>query len=185
LATRQTIEYERKNSRSGKSKNSFIFTSTLFVFGAVLFCSMGFKFIRKSLDTDRNSGLLICGAFVSLICTATCLIYRLLNLIDYRLNLWRQHENALISLNGGTEDVIVEAIIIPELELRNVKWHVLGADHVERANDTALEDAPEAINRLNMDGTDHVLPLGIVNGGMRISLVETLVANPFDRCRAG
>jgi hypothetical protein len=51
------------------------------------------------------------------------------------------------TLNSRSENVVVEAIIIPELELRNVKWHVFSAHLVERADDTALEDRPEALNR--------------------------------------
>jgi hypothetical protein len=31
------------------------------------------------------------------------------------------------ALNRRSENVIVEAIIIPELELRNVEWHVFAA----------------------------------------------------------
>ena len=42
------------------------------------------------------------------------------------------------ALNRRSENVIVKAIIIPELELRNVKWHVFGADLVERVNDPAI-----------------------------------------------
>jgi hypothetical protein len=55
---------------------------------------------------------------------------------------------------------------------------------VERPDNPALEDAPETLNRLGVNGTNDVLPLGMVNGGVRIILVEALVANPIDRCRA-
>ena len=50
------------------------------------------------------------------------------------------------SLNRRSENVIVEAIVIPKLELCNVKWQVFGANLVESADDTALEYAPEALN---------------------------------------
>jgi len=73
----------------------------------------------------------------------------------------------LTTFNDRPENVLVKAIIIPELELRNVKWHVLGANLVERANDTAHEDTPKAFDRLSMNRTDNVLLLGMVNGGMR------------------
>jgi hypothetical protein len=46
------------------------------------------------------------------------------------------------ALNSRSENVLVEAIIIPELELRNVKWHIFGANLVERTHDATLEDAP-------------------------------------------
>jgi hypothetical protein len=74
---------------------------------------------------------------------------------------------------------VIEAIIIPKLELRNVKWHVLGANLVERTDNTPFENAPEALNRLSMNRADNVLVLGMVNGGMRIGLIEPLVADPL------
>jgi hypothetical protein len=40
----------------------------------------------------------------------------------------------------GPEDVIVLAMIVPELELRNVKRQVLAADLVESEHDAVLED---------------------------------------------
>jgi hypothetical protein len=51
------------------------------------------------------------------------------------------------ALNRRFENVIVEAIVIPELELRNVEWQVFGANLVERTNDPSLENAPKAFNR--------------------------------------
>jgi hypothetical protein len=83
------------------------------------------------------------------------------------------------ALNRCSENVAVEAIIIPELELRNVEWHVFGAYLVERADDPALEDRPKALNRLGVDSADNVLMLGVVNCGVRIGLIEALVANPL------
>ena len=47
------------------------------------------------------------------------------------------------SLNRRSENIVVEAIIVPELELRNVKMQVFPANIVECANDTALENAPD------------------------------------------
>jgi hypothetical protein len=49
------------------------------------------------------------------------------------------------------------------LELRNVKWHVFAADLVERTDNTALEDAPKALNGLGVNGTHNILMLGVVN----------------------
>ena len=72
----------------------------------------------------------------------------------------------LAFLNRRSENVIVKAIIIPELEFGNVKVKVLSAHVVEGPHDTAPEDAPKALNRLGMNGTDNVLVLGIVHGTM-------------------
>jgi hypothetical protein len=88
---------------------------------------------------------------------------------------------ASYTLNRCSENIVVKAIIIPELELRNVKWHVFGADLVERADDTTLENAPETLNRLGVDSANNVLVFGVVNGRMGIGLVEPLVANPLIR----
>jgi len=51
----------------------------------------------------------------------------------------------LASADRRSEDVFVEAIIVPELGLCNVEWHVFAADLVERADDPALENRPEAL----------------------------------------
>jgi hypothetical protein len=48
----------------------------------------------------------------------------------------------LTSADRRAENIGIKAIVMPELELRNAERHVFGADLVERANDAALEDAP-------------------------------------------
>jgi transposase-like protein len=58
----------------------------------------------------------------------------------------------LNSLNRRSENVVIKAVIIAELELSDIEREILGADLVERADDTALEDAPKALNRLSVDG---------------------------------
>jgi hypothetical protein len=63
------------------------------------------------------------------------------------------------ALNRRSENVIVEAVIIPKLELSDIERQILCTDFVERADDTALEDAPKAFNRLSVHRTDNVLPL--------------------------
>lgn len=77
----------------------------------------------------------------------------------------------LASLNRRCENVIIEAVVIAELKFRDVQRHVLGADLVERANDTALEDRPKAFNRLRVDRADNILMFGMVNSRMRILLM--------------
>ena len=85
----------------------------------------------------------------------------------------------LAPFNRRAENVVVEPIIVSELKLRNVKWQVFRADLVERTNDTALENAPKAFNRLRVDRTDYVLAFGVVNGRVREVLVQALVADPL------
>jgi transposase-like protein len=49
----------------------------------------------------------------------------------------------LNSLNRRSENVVIKAVIIAELELSDIEREILGADLVERADDPALEDAPK------------------------------------------
>lgn len=86
---------------------------------------------------------------------------------------------ASCTLNRRSENVIVEAIVIPKLKLRNVKWQVFGADLVERAHDTALKDAPETLDCLGMDRANDILAARMVNSGVWEVLVEALVADPL------
>jgi len=85
----------------------------------------------------------------------------------------------MTSFNRCSENVAVKAIIVPELEFRNVEWHILFADLVERADNTAFEDAPETLNRLSVDSTDNVLAFGMVNGCVRIILAKMAIADPL------
>jgi hypothetical protein len=47
-------------------------------------------------------------------------------------------------------NVVVKAAIIAELEFSDIERETFGADLVERADDTALEDARKAFNRLSV-----------------------------------
>ncbi len=52
------------------------------------------------------------------------------------------------SLNRGSENIVVEPIVIFELAFRNVERQIFGADFVIAANNAALEDRPKAFNRV-------------------------------------
>src|ERR1700674_4142564 len=83
------------------------------------------------------------------------------------------------SLNGRSENIVVKAIIIPELELRNVEMQISFADIVECPHDASLEDRPETLNRIGVNRTDDVLPPSMIDGGVRVIPAETMVANPL------
>ena len=85
---------------------------------------------------------------------------------------------SLALADRSPEDVVVLAIVVPELELRNVQREVLAADFVERPHDAALEDAPETFNRVRVDRADNVLALGVVNDAMREFFAERAIAAP-------
>jgi hypothetical protein len=59
------------------------------------------------------------------------------------------------SLNRRSENVVVEPIIVPELELRNVKMQVFLCSRYGRCDDPAFEDAPETLNRVSVHCTDN------------------------------
>jgi hypothetical protein len=82
------------------------------------------------------------------------------------------------SSDSCSENIVVEPIIVPELELRNVKMQVLFADVVEGADDAALNDAPKALDRVRVNRADNVLPLRVVNSDVRIGLAEAMISDP-------
>ncbi len=78
-----------------------------------------------------------------------------------------------------SEDVRVLPVVVTELEFRDIQRHVFGAHLVERAHHAALEDRPEAFDCLSVDRADDVLALGVVNGRVRIFLIEPPVTFPL------
>src|SRR5262249_7462140 len=83
---------------------------------------------------------------------------------------------ASASCYRSTEDVCVVAIVVAELKLRNVQRQILGADLVERADDPALEDRPDAFNRLRMNRADNVFAGAVHHAFMRV-FAQALVGN--------
>src|ERR1700730_8870010 len=85
----------------------------------------------------------------------------------------------LISLDRCSENVRVLPVVVTELELGDVERHVFTAHFVERADNAALEDRPEAFDGLSMDCADDVLASSMVHSGVRIFAVKTLVTGPL------
>jgi hypothetical protein len=75
----------------------------------------------------------------------------------------------------STEDVLVIPVVVPELELRDVERQVFPADLVVRADHAALEQRPEAFNRVGVDCADHVLLGGVVDGLVREGFAKPVV----------
>src|SRR3954462_7699117 len=57
---------------------------------------------------------------------------------------------------GNAEDIGVLAVVVLELRLSDVQRQILFADVVERADDRPLEDRPEALDGLSVDGADDI-----------------------------
>jgi hypothetical protein len=79
-----------------------------------------------------------------------------------------------------SKDIRILPIVIAELKFRNVQQHVFTADLVECADHTALEDRPEALNRVRVNRADNIFVRGVIDDFMlRESLVEVFVADPM------
>lgn len=80
---------------------------------------------------------------------------------------------------GGPEDDAVVPVVVAELELGHVEWQVLGAGLVEGAHDPALDEGPEPVDRLRVDGADHMLLASVADELVREILAQTLVVRVF------
>src|SRR5258708_36889601 len=84
------------------------------------------------------------------------------------------------------EDIVVLAVIVPELKLRNVQRQILLTNLVELADHAGLEDRPEAFNRVRVDGPNKVLIARVIDGGvLRIAVIEAGVAGEEIRATQG
>ena len=85
---------------------------------------------------------------------------------------------SLASRDSGPEDVVVVPVVIPKLKLGDVERQIFGADFVERADDAALEDRPEAFDGLSVYRANNILASGVINDAMRI-VSKVLITNPL------
>ena len=67
-------------------------------------------------------------------------------------------------------------VILSELKLGNVQMQILPADHMKRSDNAALQDRPEALNRISVNCTDNVLANGMVDRLMIEPMLEPQVA---------
>jgi hypothetical protein len=80
----------------------------------------------------------------------------------------------LASLNCLGEDIVVAPVIVPELEFRKVGRQVLLADLVIGADDAALQDRPEALDGVGVDGANDVLLLAVVNSAVAVKAIRQI-----------
>jgi hypothetical protein len=73
------------------------------------------------------------------------------------------------AVDRGPENVAVFPIVIPELEFGNVQREIFGRNLVERAHNAALDEGPEPVNGLGVNGADNVLALAMPNALMRVA----------------
>ena len=74
----------------------------------------------------------------------------------------------LASAYRRSEDVRVHAVIVAELELRDIQREVLFADFVESADHATLNQRPETFDSVGVDSADNVFVLGVIDGFVRI-----------------
>jgi hypothetical protein len=92
--------------------------------------------------------------------------------------------NSLASFDRRSENIRVLSIIVAELEFGDIERHIFPAHFVKRADDTSLEDRPEAFDGLRMNCADDILPLGMIDDAARIFLTEFVISGPLI-CKAG
>jgi hypothetical protein len=68
------------------------------------------------------------------------------------------------SLDRFAEDVVIKTVVISELKFCDVQREVFAADLVIGADDAALNQRPEAFNRVRVDRADNVLAGGVIHG---------------------
>jgi hypothetical protein len=80
---------------------------------------------------------------------------------------------------GRSEDIFVVAVVISELKFGDVQRQIFLADLVIGADNAALQDAPEAFNRVGVNGADDVFAASVADHLMGIQLLDVVVADPF------
>jgi hypothetical protein len=75
-------------------------------------------------------------------------------------------------------------IVVAELKFGDVQRKIFGADFVKCADNAALEDRPEAFNRVRVDDAVDVLALGVIDHTVREIHAELAIA-ATGRCRSG
>ena len=82
---------------------------------------------------------------------------------------------SLTARNRRSENIIVEAVVVSELKLRDIQRQIFAADFVEATDDSALEDRPEAFNRVRVDYADDMLPDAMIDNTVWISAAKSFI----------
>ena len=74
---------------------------------------------------------------------------------------------SLASLDCRSENIGVLSVVIPKLEFSNVQMQIFLANLVISADDTTLQDRPEAFDGVSVNSADDMLADGVVYGLVR------------------
>ncbi len=80
------------------------------------------------------------------------------------------------------ENVRVLPVVIPELELGNVEGEILLGDVMERAENAAIQERPEAVNSPSVDIAPHVFATDVRDAGMLVAFLVQLLVKPAFVC---
>jgi hypothetical protein len=80
-----------------------------------------------------------------------------------------------------SENIDVLTVVVPELKFRDVQRQIFATDLVIGADNAALEDAPEAFNRVGVDRTDNVIAAALADDMMRKVTTKKPIAGMFIR----
>jgi hypothetical protein len=173
--------YSDKNQPPGKDcDNTRPFNHPAFVFYVLCFISfcggfaaMGFGALSM-LDGRWAAASALCALSIALAVATVLSLFA-------AITSGRGH---LAAFNRGAENIRILPVVIPELELGDIEGHVFPADLVKRADDTALKDAPKALNRVCMDCADYIAVRNMVNGFVRVIAQTTIDAALVSRKQA-
>ncbi len=88
--------------------------------------------------------------------------------------------------NGGSEDVGVFAVVVPKLKFGDVQMQVLFADLMERPDNAAFQDRPEAFDSIRMNCAVDILVRPMVNNAVWIALLgKARISGPVIRAEQG
>ena len=63
----------------------------------------------------------------------------------------------LASAYCGSENIVIEAVVISELKFSDVERQVLFADFVEAAHDAAFDDRPETLDCIGVNRANYIM----------------------------
>jgi hypothetical protein len=78
--------------------------------------------------------------------------------------------------NRSAKNISVQAVIIPEFKFSDIQRQIFVTDLMEIAHDAALDERPEAFDCVRMNRADNVLSLAVVNGLMRETALQSIIA---------
>jgi hypothetical protein len=87
-------------------------------------------------------------------------------------------DHASAACYRSIKHIRISAVVVAELKFRDVQRHIFVAHFVECADNAALEDRPEAFNRVRVNCADDVLVRFVVNHLVRVLAQIIAVSRP-------